>query len=381
MKAYCLLLSTSDESSMFTMTKRRVANTFLLSLTAIALYFCYVIAKPFIMPIFLAFVLAIAFHPVHAFINKSIRKQNFAALVSTLLVILVIVLPAILIGIAITRELTDLYQNLGERSAEEGGWTPYLLHTLEKPIGWLGRYVDLSTFDLRTALLNRIQEASAYLVSFAAGAVGNITSLVVNSVIAFFTLFFLFREGRHLRRRASAILPLDEVQIEKLFTGISSTISASIYGTLAVAFAQGFLTSLAFWGLGLPSPILWGIVTMIFSLIPMVGSGLVWLPASIFLLASGQIGKGIFMLAFGAGVISMVDNFLRPYVMSGQVKLPTLLLFFALLGGVQQFGIIGLFVGPIVLAVTMTLFSMLREEGRAWRSTWQDEESNKSDST
>jgi predicted PurR-regulated permease PerM len=380
-KAYGLLPSTSDESSMLTMTKRRIANIFLLSLTAIALYFCYVIAQPFLMPIFLAFVLAIAFHPVHAFINKSIRKHNFAALVSTLLVILVIVVPAILIGIAITRELAELYQNLGERSAEEGGWTPYLLHIAEKPIGWLGRYVDLSTFDLRTAVLNRIQEASAYLVSFAAGAVGNITSLVVNSVIAFFTLFFLFREGRHLRRRASAILPLNEVQVEKLFTGISSTITASLYGTLAVAFAQGFLTSLAFWGLGLPSPILWGIVTMIFSLIPMVGSGLVWLPASIFLLASGQIGKGIFLLAFGAGVISMVDNFLRPYVMSGQVKLPTLLLFFALLGGVQQFGIIGIFVGPIVLAVTMTLFSILREEGRAWRSTWNDEESNTTDST
>lgn len=366
---------------MLVMTKRRIANTFLLSLTAIALYLCYVIAKPFIMPIILAFVLAIAFHPVHAFLNKYIRNHNFAAFVSTLLVILIIILPAISIGIAVTRELADLYQSLGERSAEEGGWTPYLLHTLERPIGWLGRYVDLSTFDLRQTLLNRIQEASAYLVSFAAGAVGNLTSLVVNSVIAFFTLFFLFREGRHLRRRASAVLPLNEAQIEKLLTGISSTISASLYGTLAVAFAQGFLTSMAFWGLGLPSPILWGIVTMIFSLIPMVGSGLVWLPASLFLMASGHIGKGIFLLAFGAGVIGMVDNFLRPYVMSGQVKLPTLLLFFALLGGVQQFGIIGLFVGPIVLAVTMTLFGMLREEGRIWRLSWEEEEANKTDPT
>jgi predicted PurR-regulated permease PerM len=360
------------------MTKRRVAITFLLSLTAIALYFCYIIAKPFIMPIISAFVLAIAFHPFHAFINKYIRNHNLAALISTLLVILVIVIPAILIGIAVTRELADLYQALGERSAEEGGWTPYLLHTLEKPLAWIGRYVDLSTFDLRQTLLNRIREVSAYLVSFAAGAVGNITSLVVNSVIAFFTLFFLFREGKHLRRRASAVLPFNEAQIEKLFTGINSTITASLYGTLAVAFAQGFLTSLAFWGLGLPSPILWGIVTMVFSLIPMVGSGLVWLPASIFLLASGSIGKGIFLLAFGAGVISMVDNFLRPYVMSGQVKLPTLLLFFALLGGVQQFGLIGIFVGPIVLAITITLFGMLREEGRNWRLSWE-EEANKTE--
>ena len=359
------------------MIKKRIANTFLLALSAIALYFCYIIAKPFMMPIFLAFILAIAFHPVQDSVSKSIRNHTLSALISTLLVILVIIVPTILIGVAITRELSDLYQTLGERSAEEGGWMAYLLHSLEKPIGWLGKYVDLSTFDLRTAVLSRIQEASASLVSFAAGTVGNLTSLVVNSVIAFFTLFFLFKEGRHLRRRASAILPLTDAQIEKLFTGISSTITASIYGTLAVAFAQGVLTSLAFWGLGLPSPILWGVVTMIFSLIPMVGSGIVWLPASLYLLASGHVGKGIFLLAFGGGVISLVDNFLRPYVMSGQVKLPTLLLFFALLGGVQQFGIIGLFVGPIVLAVTVTLFSMLREEGRAWRLTWEDEETGK----
>lgn len=333
------------------------------------------------MPIFLAFILAIAFHPVQTYINKFIHNHTLSALTATLLVGLVIIVPTILIGIAITGELTDLYQSLGERSAVEGGWTAYLLHVLEKPIGWIGKYVDLSTFDLRTAILSRIQEASAYLVGFAAGAVGNISALVINSVIAFFTLFYLFKEGRHLRRRAAAILPLTDIQLEKLFTGISSTITASIYGTLAVAFAQGLLTSLAFWGLGLRSPILWGVVTMIFSMIPMIGSGIVWLPASIYLLVSGHVGKGIFLLAFGAGVISLVDNFLRPYVMSGQVKLPTLLLFFALLGGVQQFGIIGLFIGPIVLAVTVTLFGMLREEGRLWRLTWEGEEAHKSEAT
>jgi predicted PurR-regulated permease PerM len=356
------------------MTKKRIANIFLLGLSAVALYFCFIIAEPFLMPIFLAFVLAIAFHPVQVSINKAIRNHTLAALIATLLVVLVIVVPTILIGIAITRELGDLYQSLGERSAEEGGWSAYLVQLLERPLGWIGKYVDLSTFDLRQTVLSRIQGVSAYLVSFAAGAVGNISELVLNSVIAFFTLFYLFREGRHLRRRASAILPLSDDQIEKLFNGISSTITASIYGTLAVAFAQGLLTSLAFWGLGLPSPILWGVVTMIFSLIPMVGSGIIWLPASLYLFAAGHAGKGTFLLAFGAGVISLVDNFLRPFVMSGQVKLPNLLLFFALLGGVQEFGIIGLFVGPIVLAVTVTLFGMLREEGRAWRLTWESEE-------
>jgi predicted PurR-regulated permease PerM len=351
------------------MTKKTIGIIFLVTLAGVALYFCYIIAEPFLKPIFSALVLAIAFHPVHIRLHKRIRSANLAALVSTLAVILVIVIPAILIGIAITRELAEAYKDISERSAEEGGWTPFLLHVLERPLGWIGRFIDLSEFNLRDALLSRIQGISSFLVNFARGAVGNITSLVLNAVIAFFTLFFLFREGKHTRRRVAAALPLTHEQIEKLFTDISSTISASLYGSFAVAIAQGLLTSIAFFILGLPSPILWGVVTAMFSLIPMVGSGIVWLPASILLIATGSIGKGIFLLLFGAAVIGTVDNFLRPYVMQGQVKLPTLLLFFALFGGVQQFGIIGLFVGPIILAVTITLLNLIRDELKAWQAS------------
>ncbi len=350
------------------MTKKTIGLIFLVSLAAIALYLSYKIAEPFLKPILFALVLAIAFHPVHIRVHKRIRNANLAALVSTLLVILVIIIPAILIGLAITRELTETYKSLSERSIEEGGWTPFLLHALERPLAWVGKFVDLSEFDLRDALMSRIQEISGLLVNFAKGAVGNLTSLILNSVIAFFTVFFLFREGQHTRRRVAAALPLTHEQVERLFTDISRTISASIYGSFAVALAQGLLTSLAFVVLGLPSPILWGVVTALFSMIPMVGSGIVWLPAAILLIATGHIGKGLFLLIFGTAIIGTADNFIRPYVMSEQVKLPTLLLFFALLGGVQQFGIIGLFVGPIVLAVTITVLNLIRDELKAWHA-------------
>ena len=350
------------------MTKKTIGMIFLVVLAAISLLFCYLIVAPFLKPIFSALVLAIAFHPIHIRLHKRIRRPNLAALVSTLLVILVMVVPTILIGMAITRELTDAYKSLSERSVEEGGWTPFLLHVLERPLTWVGKFVDLSEFDLREALLSRIQEISSFLVNFAKGAVGNLTSLILNSVVAFFTLFFLFREGKHTRRRVAVVLPLTHEQIDRLFTDISRTISASIYGSFAVALAQGLLTSIAFLVLGLPSPILWGVVTAVFSLIPMIGSGIVWLPASILLIATGSVGKGVFLLLFGTAVIGTVDNILRPYLMGEQVKLPTLLLFFALFGGVQQFGIIGLFVGPIVLAVTITVLNLIRDEMKAWHA-------------
>ncbi|HEU4389023.1 MAG TPA: AI-2E family transporter, partial [Blastocatellia bacterium] len=142
---------------------------------------------------------------------------------------------------------------------------------------------------------------------------------------------------------------------------------------LAVAAAQGTLTSIAFVALGLPSPILWGVVTAMFSLVPMVGSAAVWVPASLILFATGDWIRGLILLAYGAGVIGTIDNIIRPFVMSGRVRLHSLLVFFAVLGGVKAFGILGLFIGPITLAVTMALLEILREEGKAWQTGWNQQ--------
>ena len=119
--------------------------------------------------------------------------------------------------------------------------------------------------------------------------------------------------------------------------------------------------SLAFWVLGLPSPILWGVVTGLFSLIPIVGSAAVWLPAAIILAAGGHWWKSLILLVWGAAIVGQIDSFIRPYVISGRVKLHTLLVFFALMGGVKAFGVMGLFIGPVVLSVTLVLLQMLQE--------------------
>jgi predicted PurR-regulated permease PerM len=122
------------------------------------------------------------------------------------------------------------------------------------------------------------------------------------------------------------------------------------------------LLGLAFWVLRLPSPALWGMTTAIFSFVPLVGSGAVWLPAAIILALNGHPVKGLILLAWGAGVVGMADNVVRPLVISGQMRFHPLYVFFALLGGVQAFGVIGLFVGPAALALAHALFSLIREE-------------------
>ena len=341
--------------------KQAATAVFLLVLTVIALYFSYVIASPFLSPIFLALMLAIVFYPVHEQIQVRLRSRNGSALLSTVLVLLAFLVPATGLGIVISREATDLYQLLNQRSTEQGGWNPYVMHAMERLLNQIGQYVDLSQLDLRGSIMRWLEQISRYLLSWGAHVVGNFISFLGNAVVAFFTLFFLFREGGSTKDYVAAILPLTRDQVERLFTGISNSIVANVYGVLAVGASQGVLASLAFWALGLPSPVLWGVVTALFSLIPLIGSAAVWGPAVIILAVSGHWGKALILLGLGAGVIGQVDSLVRPYVISERAKLNTLLVFFALLGGVKAFGVMGLFIGPVVLSFTLVVLEMLRE--------------------
>ena len=341
--------------------KRATTTLFLVILAATALYFCYLIAKPFLSPIFLAIMIAIIFHPVHVRVHARVPGSNPAALISTTLVLLLVVIPVVGLAVVVSREITVLYQLVNKRSVAQGGWNPYMMHAMERILGWLGRYVDLSALDIRGAVLRWLEQISRFLLSWGALAIGNIVSFIADAVITFFTLFFLFREGASMREHAAAILPLSRGQVERLFSGISDSIIANVHGFLAVGAAQGSLTALAFWVLGLPSPVLWGVVTALFSLIPVIGSAAVWGPAVIILLMGGHWWKALILLCWGAVVVAQVDSLVRPWVISERVKLHTLLVFFALLGGVRAFGVMGLFIGPVVLSVTLVVLEMVRE--------------------
>jgi predicted PurR-regulated permease PerM len=180
------------------------------------------------------------------------------------------------------------------------------------------------------------------------------------------TLFFLLRDGEYIRERIGSILPIEPHRYEQLVDTISASIAANLYGVLAVAAAQGALGAIGYTIAGLPSVMLWSVATAIFSMIPLAGAASVWVIASIYLLATGSWGKAIFMVCWGAGLISTADNVVRPLVLSGRVKLHTLLIFFSLLGGVRAFGIIGLFIGPIIVSVAMALVKILEEERQQW---------------
>ncbi len=355
------------------MVKKRVTLIFLLVLAALALIMCFILFNPFIRPLISAIVIAVVFYPVQSRMLRFVRSPSLSALLSTVVVVLVIIIPAILIGVAISREVSHLIDYLQERSSESGGLSPYLQEVLETPLAFVGRYVDLSQFSPREWLLGRLQQISSFLFAEVRTVIGNLATFLINSVIALFTLFFLFREGRSFRRRATAALPLSPAQIDELLKGIENTIFATVYGGLIVAAVQGLLTGLALAVFGIPSPVLWGVIATIFALIPLVGTAAVWLPASLYLILSGHWIQGVVLIGWGAGVVGTVDNFLRPYLMSGRVSLHPLFVFLSVFGGVQAFGILGLFVGPVVLAVTISVFRMIWAETAEWRLRWRSQ--------
>jgi predicted PurR-regulated permease PerM len=340
---------------------KTAANLVLIGLTAVALYLCYLLLRPFAGPILFAGVVAIVFHPLHRYSRRFLRNPNAAALASTLLALLFTAVPLGLIVTMASRELSDQYQSLTVR-AGEGGILAYVIHVLEQAAGWLSRQFGLPAPDVHAVVMRRLEETSASLVRLGASLVTNVFSWVAAAVIAFVVLFFLFRDGEKGIAQASAMLPMPEDRSAELRNRISTTVVANFYGGVAVGGIQGTLTGLAFWALGLDAPLLWGLVTGLCSLVPMIGSATVWVPAGVVLLLTGHLWKGLILLAWGAGVVGLADNIVRPLIISERARLHTLYVFFALLGGIQVFGVMGLFIGPVILSVASALLGMLRQD-------------------
>jgi predicted PurR-regulated permease PerM len=181
-------------------------------------------------------------------------------------------------------------------------------------------------------------------------------------VLTFLILFFLFRDGRAAIENVILILPLSRDQATRLLTGIRDSVVANLYGILAVGLAQGLLTGTALVILRVPSALLLSLAAAVCSLIPIVGTLLVWLPAAIYLMVTGHLWKGIMLILWGALAVGMVDNIIRPLVIGSKVELHPVLLMFALLGGVQVFGFVGIFIGPMVISVIAVLINILRQE-------------------
>jgi predicted PurR-regulated permease PerM len=211
------------------------------------------------------------------------------------------------------------------------------------------------------------QRAASWLAGFAANAAGslvrNVIEVVVNLFISVFAMFFLFRDGDNIMDHVRRVLPFESTFSEQQIERIGELIRASISATFLVAIVQGALGGIAFAVLGLGAPIFWGVTMAFFALLPL-GAGVVWLPVAVWLLITGHVGHGIALIAIGFGVIGLVDNFLRPILLSGRTEMNGLLVFVSLLGGIAAFGLLGIVLGPVIMAVTTGFVNAYATESR-----------------
>ena len=345
------------------MNSRRSTIIFLATLVLVALVLSFMITRPFLKPFAFAVILAIVFYPIERYMLRITNgRRGWSALLSTLAVLLLFGVPAFIIATLAANEALSAAHYLSRRSAEEGGLTQFIMVLAERPLQWIGHWIDLSHYDLKAVIANNAQKVSLGMVGFGAAVLGNIARFAIDSVITLVFLFFFFRDGKDWALRAGKLTPLSDSRVSHLYQNISDTIIANVYGILCVGVAQGLLTGIAMRIVGMPSSLLLGLAAGFASIIPVVGSSLVWIPTAIYLLVNGALWKGIFLLIWGAVVISSADNIVRPIVVAGRVELHPMVLLFFILGGVEAFGFLGLFLGPVVASVLAAVFAMLREE-------------------
>lgn len=330
----------------------------LIGAVSIALYLCWRIAQPFLDVLLWALVLAMVFSPVHNRIQARLQKPTLSAALSTLLVVVMILGPATFITVAVINELRSIALGL---NAHEGPWIDASTPLVGPLLAWIDPYVDLDQLQSAEFIQERLQAWSAAMAAGAIGIVGGVMSTIVQTAFVIFTLFYLFRDGDAMRRVVTDMVPLDARQTRDVIARTREVVGASVYGVIVIAAIQGALGFFIFWVLGLPSALLWGVVMFFLSMIPMAGAFLVWAPAALYLATTGAYVKAIILTVWGVLVVGSIDNVLSPRLVGHRARMHELLIFFAVLGGIQTFGVIGVVLGPVVVAITLALIEMLRQ--------------------
>ncbi len=333
----------------------------LVVLIAFLTYLTYLVLRPFFSPLVWAAVFAIVFYPIYDFVRRKIRVAWLAALLSAVLVLLAIVGPLSYMLYLLAGELQKISF---EQFTPEHVGEAYRGSTFQS---LLNRALSLIGMDEQQAfsyIMNAVRSISKQVVQHVSAELANIAGAVVNFFIMAFLLFFFFKDGRAYLAEFIEFLPFSPGTTDHLTRQVKDVVASTIYGGVAVAVAQGIVGALGFVIVGISSPLLWGLVTAITSFIPFVGAHIVWVPIAIYLLVTGHIAKAIILALFGTVGIGTVDNVVRPLFITGRARMSFLLTFLAVFGGIGAFGLLGIVLGPLVLALFLSVMHIAKDYER-----------------
>jgi predicted PurR-regulated permease PerM len=350
------------------MSRERIFAAFFFAALLYLLFQFYVIFSVFLGPLTWAALLAIVFYPVNVWLVRLSRgRETLVAFTLTTAVIVVVIVPMILLSLLLASESVALYQRL--QYWIESGEMPTLV---QKVIGWFresqlariwGSFApEAAPFNVNvSSLALKVSDiVSSFLVAQAAGAARNAVRFLVNFFLTTFALFFFFRDGERLIASLRRVIPMEESHKGAVFGRLYDTVSAVVQGTLVTAAAQGTLAGIGYWVLGVPFAVVLGCATAFISLLP-AGAAIVWVGVVIYLAADGAWTSAVMLLVWGTVVVSGVDNVLRPLIVGGRTQIPTVFLFFGILGGLQAYGFLGIFLAPAVMAILLAFIRIYLE--------------------
>lgn len=343
----------------------KFSRTFLLVALLATMVLFINMVKIFLLPILLAAVFTALFYPFYQIILKGLRdSRNLSAFAACLILLLGLLIPLYFIGDLVSREALDFYATAEHRirdiiSQGDAG----LLGTI-KSSAFVER-LQLDKIDWQTSLQEIAKTAGSLIATVINETYKGTFQLLTSLFVTLFTMFYFFRDGEQLVRRLKYLSPLDEVYEEALIFRFVSVSRATIKGTLVIGLLQGTLGGLTLWLFDFNRAILWGVVMLVLSIIPMVGAWLVLYPAALISIFTGDIWSGIAILLIGALGIGNIDNFLRPRLVGRDAGMHDLMIFFSTLGGISVFGITGFIVGPVIAVLFLTILDIYSIEFRS----------------
>jgi predicted PurR-regulated permease PerM len=325
------------------------------SVTLVGIYLTWQILQPFVDVILWAGVLSILTYPLYERFIRRGYAPTWASLATVTLATLGVLVPVAVVTIMLAAEAGKIGYQI--KPFVEG-----LLAPDSRPVIWLQEQFDVDVREFVSAerLASALNAASSAILARTTGVIGGVVGFIMQLFFVLFTMFYFLRDAHRVVPSIREMLPLNDADADAIFVRTRDVIYASVVGVIVIAAIQGFLGGIAFWFLGIPSAVLWGVLMFLLSMVPAAGAFLVWAPAAVWLAVNGEYLRAGILVAFGAIVIGMIDNLLRPIVVGKRAKLSEIVIFFSVIGGLQVFGILGLVVGPVVMAITMSLFDIGR---------------------
>jgi predicted PurR-regulated permease PerM len=319
----------------------------LIAVTLIGLFLSYLLAAPFLPSLTSAVALAVVVMPFHRWLERRVKRPGVASALTVAVAATFVIGPAVLVGQRLLTEAAFAASLISD-NVRSGAWRSTIIDHpgLAPAAAWIEQQSNLP----RTA-----ENAVAWLTNAATSLVQGSGAQLLGILITFYFLFYFLRDRRSALAALAVLSPLRKAEMNALTARVADTIRATVYGTLVVAMIQGLLGGLMFWWLGLPTPLLWGIVMGLLAVIPVLGAFIIWIPAALFLLLTGHAGQALILMLWGTIVVGGIDNLIYPMLVGNRLKMHTVPTFIALVGGLIVFGAPGLILGPVVLTVTMFL--------------------------